>query len=96
MLLLARYARSAAIKQSSENSFFLANLYIVGIRLIPNLSVLLCHIQSKVARKSRFDGEQICQLAFIFLICFGGGRDHDRGRVLGILLFLISPSWFRP
>ena len=54
--------------------------------------MLLCHIQSKVARKSRFDGEQTCRLAFIFLICFGGGG----GRVLGFVLFLISLSWFRP
>ena len=55
--------------------------------------MLLCHIQSKVARKSRFDGKQTCRLAFIFLICFGGGGG---GGVLGFVLFLISLSWFRP
>ena len=54
--------------------------------------MLLCYTQSKVARKSRFDVEKTCRLAFIFLICFGGGG----GRVLGFVLFLISLSWFRP
>ena len=52
-------------------------------------------MQLKVARKSRFDGEQTCRLAFIFLICFGGGGGGG-GRVLGFVLFLISLSWFRP
>ena len=52
-------------------------------------------MQSKVARKSRFDGEQTCRLAFIFLICFGGGGGGG-GRVLGFVLFLISLSWFTP
>ena len=37
--------------------------------------------------------QQTCRLAFIFLICFGGGGG---GRVLGFVLFLISLSWFRP
>ena len=39
--------------------------------------------------ESRFDGEQTCRLALIFLICFGGGG------VLGFVLFLISPLWFK-
>ena len=47
--------------------------------------MLLCHIQSKVARKSHFDSEQTCRLAFIFLICFGGGS----GRILGLCC-----SWY--
>ena len=59
--------------------------------LIPNLRLLLCHMESKVARKWRFDGKQTCRLAFIFLICFGGGRG---GSVLCFVCFLISPSWF--
>ena len=40
-------------------------------------------IEGDDARKSRFDDEQTCRLAFIFLICFGGG-----GGVLGFALFL--------
>ena len=39
--------------------------------------------------ESRFDGEQTCRLALIFLICFGGGG------VLAFVLFLISPLWFK-
>ena len=40
--------------------------------------------------ESRFDGEQTCRLALVFLIGFGGG-----GGVLGFVLFLISPLWFK-
>ena len=79
------------VKILSSWQILMITLYILWIRLILNFRVLLRHMQSKVARKSPFDGEQTCRLAFILLICFGGGGGR---RVLGFVCFLISPSSF--
>ena len=61
-------------------------LKVAKRRLFEKVSLERClHLYAIHGRESHFDVEQTRLLAFIFLICFGGG-------VLGFVLFSMSVS----